>query len=246
MRFAELHSLPVFVALCVVTAGCSSGPPAEPLGIRTSAAESAAARVGPRPAAPVAASVPAAVEPADQPVSPAIQRAFDDATKALRAGRTEEAERGFKSLAQSFPQLGGPHANLGLIYRQAGKLPEAVAELELAVRSSPNQVVYLNQMGITYRQAGQFTKARDAYERAVALDPNYAAAVLNLGVLNDLYLWEPKRALELYDRYLALTPGGDPTVTKWAADLKNRRPAQAAVPASAASTSSAPARKEKE
>ena len=29
--------------------------------------------------------------------------------------------------------------------------------------------------------------------------------------------------LELYDRYLALSPGGDTTVTKWVADLKNRK-----------------------
>jgi len=28
----------------------------------------------------------------------------------------------------------------------------------------------------------------------------------------------------LYDRYLALTTGGDATVVKWVADLKNRKP----------------------
>ena len=69
---------------------------------------------------------------------------------------------------------------------------------------------------------------------------NYAAAVLNLGVLYDLYLWDPKRAAEHYDRYLAMTPGGDATVTKWLADLKNRKPATAAAAASkpAASTAS--------
>jgi tetratricopeptide (TPR) repeat protein len=72
---------------------------------------------------------------------------------------------------------------------------------------------------------GQFAKAREAYERAIALDPNYAQAVLNLGILNDMYLWDAKRALELYDRYLALTPGGDAVVTKWIADLKNRKQA---------------------
>ena len=32
-----------------------------------------------------------------------------------------------------------------------------------------------------------------------------------------------KRALELYERYF-LVPDGDPTVTKWVADLKNRKP----------------------
>jgi tetratricopeptide (TPR) repeat protein len=160
----------------------------------------------------------------DTPVNPATQRAFDDASRALRSGRVDEAERAYRALAQANPELGGPHANLGVIYRQAGKVNEAVTELEQAVKLSPRQPIYLNQLGIAYRQQGQFAKSRDAYQRAVALDPGYAAAVLNLGILYDLYLGDTQRALELYARYLSLVPGGDPTVTKWVADLKNRKP----------------------
>ena len=84
--------------------------------------------------------------------------------------------------------------------------------------------IYLNQLGIAYRQQGQFAKSRDAYQRALALDPGYAAALLNLGILYDLYLGDTARALELYGRYLAVMPNGDATVTKWVADLKNRKP----------------------
>lgn len=221
MRSADTSRWALLIVLCcAVVAGCSSTPasPAEPA-----------------PAAPPAANAPAPVAAAEiklEPeaaIPPAAQRAFDDARRAMRAGRMDEAERGFKSVVKLQPELGGPHANLGVIYRQANKLPEAVAELELAVRASPHQPVYFNQLGITYRFQGQFAKAREAYERAVDLDANYAAATLNLGILNDLYLWDGKRALELYDRYLALTPGGDTTVTKWVADLKNRnKAAQAA------------------
>ncbi|HEX3141586.1 MAG TPA: tetratricopeptide repeat protein, partial [Rhizobacter sp.] len=200
--------------------------------IGTAAAEKAAGQ--PKPAAAAASPQPES----DVVVTPAAQRAYDDARRAMRAGRMDEAERGFKSVVQFHPELGGPHANLGVIYRQANKLPDSAKELELAVKASPRQPLYFNQLGITYRQQGQFSKAREAYERAIELDANYAAATLNLGILSDLYLWDSKRALELYDRYLVLTPSGDPTVTKWVADLKNRsKTAQAAA---------APARKEKE
>ncbi len=161
----------------------------------------------------------------DTPVNPLAQRAFDDASKALRGGRTDEAERAYRALANASPELGGPHANLGLIYRHAGKIPEAVNEFETAVRLSPRQPVYLNQLAITYRQKGEFAKARDAYQKALALDPGYAGATLNLGILFDLYLGEPQRALELYGRYMSLAPNGDPVVAKWVADLKNRKPA---------------------
>ncbi len=182
------------------------------------------------PAPSAAASAPAA-GPAvpDAPVSLAVQRSYDDALRALRAGRNDEAERGFRALAQANPDLGGPHANLGVIYRQSGKLNESASELEQAVKINPNQPIYFNQLGITYRQLGKFDQARDAYEKAIALDATYAAPTLNLGILYDLYLGDGPRALELYGRYLALSPSGDAAVTKWVAELKNRKPAASTV-----------------
>ena len=164
---------------------------------------------------------PTQAEP-EVPVDPRAQAAFDTARRAMRAGRNDEAERQLKALASSNPELGGVHANLGLLYRQAGKLPESAAAFEKAVQASPRQAVFHNQLGITYRLQGQFTKARDAYEKAIAIDASYASPVLNLGILNDLYLQDRKRALVLYDQYLAIA-GGDAAVTKWVADLKNRK-----------------------
>jgi len=210
MRYADwaCHGC-VATWLVLGAAGCAS---------TGEALKSGAATTGSATEAPVAAVSTA-------PPSPALQRAFDNASGALRAGRTDEAERGFRALVQSNPELGGPHANLGAMQRQAGKLPEAVAELEAAVRLNPAQPVYLNQLGVAYRQLGQFDKARQAYDKAIALDPGYAAPVLNLGILYDLYLGDDKRAMDLYAHYLALSPSGDPAVTKWVAELKNRKPA---------------------
>jgi Flp pilus assembly protein TadD len=182
------------------------------------------------PSPSTAASAPATAAVArpvvaDAPVSVAVQRSYDDALRALRAGRNDEAERGFRAIAQANPDLGGPHANLGVIYRQAGKLNESVSELEQAVKINPSQPIYFNQLGVTYRQLGKFDKARDAYEKAIALDAGYAAPTLNLGILYDMYLGDGPRALELYSRYLALSPSGDAAVSKWVADLKNRKAA---------------------
>ena len=208
-------------ALLLAAAGCSS------VGDGFSAVRSAVTPGSSTSGSSTATAAPAPARPAppvyDTPVNPATQRAFDDASRALRSGQVDQAERAYKALAQANPELGGPHANLGVIYRQSGKVNEAVAELEQATKLSPRQPIYLNQLGIAYRQQGQFAKARDAYQRAMALDPAYAAAALNLGILYDLYLGDTPRALELYGRYLALMPNGDATVTKWVADLKNRK-----------------------
>ncbi len=165
------------------------------------------------------------------PIDPLVQQSFDAAIRAQREGRDADAERGYRALIAAHPELGGPHANLGVLLLRAGKAGDAVAELETATRLSPQQPLYFNQLGIAYRQQGQFTKARAAYETAIDLDSEYAAPVLNLGILNDLYLGDPARALELYNRYLSMSPSGDQTVTRWVADLKNRKTSQLATAA---------------
>jgi len=220
MRFADpLSRYCLLGALCAAVSGCASVG-----GTTPPAASPASATAG-------GAKPPASAARKETPsgVSADEQRAFEAALDALNAGNLEQAQRGFQALTQSHADLGGPHANLGIIYRRAGKLPEAVAELEQAVLLNPQQAVYLNQLGIAYRQLGQFGKAREVYEKAIALDPSYPAPYLNLGILFDLYFWDSQHALEFYDRYLSLTPGGDERVKKWVADIKNRNRQPSAV-----------------
>jgi len=221
MRSADGLRLAALMAAAVL-AGCASVPE-----VIKKPVEAVQQAVSAAPAAPApTATAAAAPTPAPAPVNAEAQRAFDAARAALRAGRTADAERGFRDVAAKFPELGGAHANLGLILRNAGKHEESVAALERATKASPNQSVFFNQLGVSYRHAGKFTKAREAYETALALEPNYADAHLNLGVLLDLYLGDNTLALVHYERYLAL--GGDAAVGKWVADLKNRKPASVA------------------
>jgi Flp pilus assembly protein TadD len=215
-------SMPDPMAVVKQVTGASESRPAEPEVSQPAAPAPAERAAAAEKAAPPPIVVPPVQAEPEVPVDPRAQAAFDTARRAMRAGRNDEAERQLKALASSNPELGGVHANLGLLYRQAGKLPEAAAALEKAVQASPRQAVFHNHLGITYRQQGQFTKARDEYEKAIVLDASYASPVLNLGILNDLYLQDRKRALALYDQYLAIA-GGDAAVTKWVADLKNRK-----------------------
>ena len=243
MRSAERLSLGLTaVAAAALLAGCGSVSLQSRDAAQGASASAAAQAASAAASAPKSlASVFSGPAPASTgPIAPATQRAYDDALALMRAGHLADAERGFRALTQSNPELAGPHANLGLIARSAGRLPEAVSELEKATTLAPGHAVAWDQLGLTYRQAGEFAKARDAYEHALAINPDYATAVLNLGVLDDLYLAEPAKALELYTRYLALVPGGDPAVSKWQADVRRRVPG-AAAPAPAASAAPAAA-----
>lgn len=213
-------------ALLISLAGCATvSKPIE------TAPKSVTTTAVPTPAPVVAQAKPAA--PVLAPVSAEVQGQFQRALQAQRAGRLDDAERQWRALAQSHPELGGVHANLGLVHAQAGRHTEAVSALERAVQVSPTQPRFFNELGIAYRANGQFEKAREAYERALTLDASYAAALLNLGILHDLYLGNGAKALELYDRYLAQTQTADASVKKWATDLRRRSPAAPAATVSA-------------
>jgi predicted Zn-dependent protease len=228
-------------------AGCSTAPP-PPKDVKVPASEVPAAggvaepaqalvaaalprlEAVPVPVAPVLASPSAQVPVAPRPieVDAGVQRSYEGALQTLRAGRVAEAETVFSTLAMTHPHLGGSSANLGLIFRKAGKLAESLAAFDKAVAANPEQAIFHNQRGITLREMGRFADARAAYERALALAPDYADARLNFGVLLDLYLGEPALALPQFQRYLELTPAGDALVSKWVAELKNRKPEVAA------------------
>jgi tetratricopeptide (TPR) repeat protein len=160
---------------------------------------------------------------AAEPVLPpeAVQQ-FDKAVAAMSSGDFAGAEQGFRALAAAYPTYSGPLLNLGILHAKAGKLEDAEKEIRDAIARNGNNAAAYNQLGIVYRKQGRFKEADEAYTRAVQIDPNYALAYLNLGVLCDLYLQEPERALEAYERYLSLASAPDAKVSAWVSELKKR------------------------
>jgi tetratricopeptide (TPR) repeat protein len=161
----------------------------------------------------------AAAEPALPPE--AVQQ-FDRAVNSMSSGDLAAAEKEFRALAAAYPTYSGPVLNLGILHAKAGKLEDAEKAVNDAIARNGNNAAAYNQLGIVYRKLGRFKEADEAYTRAVQIDPNYALAYLNLGVLCDLYLQEPERALEAYERYLSLASSPDAKVSAWVSELKKR------------------------
>ena len=150
-------------------------------------------------------------------------------------------------MTQSYPDLPGPYANLGILYRNANQLAEAEAALAKATERAGWDAATWNEYGLTLRQAGKFAEARAAYEKALAANPSYAPAHRNLGVLLDLYLEDPLSAQTELETYKTLT-GEDKPVSGWIAELKGRNRAsqpKAAEPEAAAAPAKPKARTRK-
>jgi tetratricopeptide (TPR) repeat protein len=198
------RGLIVSALLSLLLSGCGSSPTASNAKQEKAAAEAAAA---------------APVEPVLPPE--AVQQ-FDRAVTLMSSGDLAAAEQGLRSLAAAYPSYSGPLLNLGILHAKAGKLDEAEKAVREAIARNGNNAAAFNQLGIVQRKQGKFKEASDAYTRAVQIDPNYALAWLNLGVLCDLYLQEPQRALEAYERYLATAASPDAKVNGWVSELKKR------------------------
>jgi tetratricopeptide (TPR) repeat protein len=191
----------------------------------------AASAGGATPADPTAA--PVATAGTTAPTTPAAPvwnipkppaRANTEFSRALglmRGADPSQAILEMQVLTQSYPDLAGPYANLGLLYRNANQLAESEAALAKATERAPWDAQTWTEYGVTLRLAGKFAEARKAYEKAVEVNPAYAPAHRNLGVVLDLYLNEPLTAQTEFETYKTLT-GEDKPVSGWIAELKAR------------------------
>lgn len=151
----------------------------------------------------------------------------------MRSGNATEAELEFKQMTLSYPRLATPFVNLGILYRKAGRLDQSEEALKGAVERNGGSAVAWNELGATQRLRGEFPDAAASYEKAIAADSNFAPAYRNLGVVSDLYLGDPERALMALERYKELT-GEDRPVTSWIAELRQRTGKPPLKPAGAA------------
>ena len=217
--------VPAMVALLL--AACGSAPPAKPTEassepVTASAGKSGATTPGAKAGtagAPGATGAAGAVP--NVPVTARGKADFDRAVGFMRSGNNTEAELEFKQVALQFPQLSAPYVNLGILYRKSGRLEQSEDALKTAVERNDGSAVAWTELGATQRLRGEFPNAAASYEKAIADDPNFAPAYRNLGVVSDLYLGDPERALTAFEHYKELT-GEEKPVSGWIAELRAR------------------------
>jgi len=178
------------------------------------------------------AAAPAPAVPAGPVIPKPPARANSEFTRALalmRGNDPTQAILEMQVLTQSYPDLSGPYANLGILHRNANQLVEAEAAFAKATERAPWDAQTWTEYGLTLRQAGKFAEARAAYQKAIDANPSYAPAHRNLGVLLDLFLEDPVSAQAELETYKTLT-GEDKPVSGWLAELRARNKVRTPAP----------------
>ncbi len=75
------------------------------------------------------------------------------------------------------------HLNLGVAYKEAGQLDEAVREYKNALEIKPDYGAAHNNLGIIHYLQGRMDEAAREYRKALELNPALAIAYNNLGVI---------------------------------------------------------------
>lgn len=118
------------------------------------------------------------------------------------------AEVNFKKAIEMSNNFGLAIYNLGVVYDQEGKLPEAIKQLEKIAPFNSDQPNLLFELGLLYYRNGDKDKAFNTLQQVLVLQPNYANASWYLALIYEERKDIPN-AINLLKKILAVEENRD-------------------------------------
>ena len=106
-----------------------------------------------------------------QDVGSRIQLLYQDALRAEKQGRTDQAIQDYQAIIRLNPKLAAAYNNLGRLYWQKGNLGDAITTLKRACELNPGLTAPHAMMGFAYYQMRNFTAAQRELAEALKLNP---------------------------------------------------------------------------
>jgi tetratricopeptide (TPR) repeat protein len=133
---------------------------------------------------------------------------FENAVRALAAGNTEAAERGFQAVLRQEPRNIAALSNLGVIYSRTSRADQAIAMYKRALEVSPEDKAILLNLGLVYLRQEDHAKALPLFSRVVQIDPQHMQARQLLAVCR-AYLGQLEPAIRDLEVLHAAAPQDD-------------------------------------
>lgn len=134
------------------------------------------------------------------------QQLLDLTVAQHRAGRLEDAERGYRQLLTLAPNHPEMLNALGGLMLQTRRSKEGIELLERALAVNANEARYHCTMGFLRIDLGQAEEATEAFERALRLQPRNADAHFGLGLVHTRRQ-QREAAIGAYAAAVAFDPG---------------------------------------
>jgi tetratricopeptide (TPR) repeat protein len=152
------------------------------------------AQMGPRPA--VTQQTEAAPPPSAAPESAAPAPAVLDDAKV----------KALENVAGQDPKNAAARAQLGDLYYDAGRYPEAIKWYEQSIALNPRDVNVSTDLGVSYYYNRETDRAIEQLQKSLAIDPSHAKTLLNLGVVKAFGKRDLKGATEVWEKLVQVAP----------------------------------------
>ncbi|WP_210545728.1 tetratricopeptide repeat protein [Rhodoferax sp. PAMC 29310] len=166
---------------------------------------------------------------------------YGDVGQLVRSGKFPEAMTKADAYLAGKPNDPQMRFLKGVILRNTGKHPEAIATFTKLTEDFPELPEPYNNLAVLYASQNQFDKARTALEMAIRTNPSYATAHENLG---DVYA---RLASQAYNKALQLDGANSAVPPKLASirevfkpNLSNPKPGATPTPAAPAAAPTPP------
>lgn len=118
----------------------------------------------------------------------------------------EERARALQSVAQQNPKDAQPRVQLGNMYFDAERYPEAITWYEQATAIANTDPNVSTDLGVAYYYTNQPDRAIQQFEHSLSLDPEHTKTLLNMGIVRAFGKQDLKGAAEAWERVVAIAP----------------------------------------
>jgi Tfp pilus assembly protein PilF len=102
-----------------------------------------------------------------------------------------------------------PRVELGNLYFDAERFPEAAQWYEDALRAAPKNVEASTDLGIAYYYMNQPDRALAQFERSLAVDPRHAKTLLNVGIVRAFGKQDLEGAAKVWQQVVDAAPNSE-------------------------------------